>query len=685
MKKYILFLNLMILVLWSTLSAQQPAEFKIVTGNWQGEEIEYVAGQILVCLAQETDAIQATNVFTDLNLTVLEPFDRLNIALLRVPDGINTLSMATRLANNSRFRFAEPNMVIRAHQTHPNDPYYAGTTPATYPHQYALHNTGQDPPDGTSDADIDAPEAWEYETGSSSILIGVLDSGIPLENGELSHPDLNDANRYILGQDFVPNDGDNVVKDLLGHGTHVTGIIAAETNNNAGIAGVNWNCQILVEQVFDDSGYGDWSFFKNAIYHAADNGADIINFSGGALGYSATADTAVKYAHDHNIVQVYSTGNSGQWGVAYPAKFAYYSKLPGYANGFSSVISVAATQYDDERASYSSYSRYHYYVTVAAPGGAHDGGYPVDSGDIFSTTPNYTVTSNGSPWYVSQNYGYLPGTSMAAPHVAGLAGLILAKFPSYTPAEVRALIEQSAEDVNAGTYPGFDKQLGYGRINAFYAVAPPATPQNFEVSRYTDIYPYRPQLTWTANTESDLTGYSIERKIDNGNWAVLDDDVDKEATSFIDYEILIWYSQNNQTAYYRMRAYDYSELYSDYTATESINFHIQLKQNTDGSEEETAVSSIPDKFDLHQNYPNPGNPTTQIIFSLADPRYVTLKVFNMQGQEVRSLVNDYREAGAYSVIWDGKNNQGVDVPSGIYLYRLRAGEHVFVKKLTLLK
>ncbi len=94
---------------------------------------------------------------------------------------------------------------------------------------------------------------------------------------------------------------------------------------------------------------------------------------------------------------------------------------------------------------------------------------------------------------------------------------------------------------------------------------------------------------------------------------------------------------------------------------------------------------ILDTFTLLQNYPNPGNPTTNIIFSLAEPRRVELRIFNILGQEVRSLVNDYREAGAYSVIWNGKNNQGMEVPSGIYLYRLRAGDHVFVKKLTLLK
>lgn len=101
--------------------------------------------------------------------------------------------------------------------------------------------------------------------------------------------------------------------------------------------------------------------------------------------------------------------------------------------------------------------------------------------------------------------------------------------------------------------------------------------------------------------------------------------------------------------------------------------------------EPKVVSSAENLKNSLQNYPNPGNPTTNIVFCLAETRRVELKVFNIIGQEVRSLVNDFREAGAYSVIWDGRNNQGLEVPSGIYLYRLQVGEHVFTKKLTLLK
>jgi len=105
------------------------------------------------------------------------------------------------------------------------------------------------------------------------------------------------------------------------------------------------------------------------------------------------------------------------------------------------------------------------------------------------------------------------------------------------------------------------------------------------------------------------------------------------------------------------------------------------------SDEELAENStsIPTAFNLSQNYPNPGNPTTTIRFQLPQSRHVVLKIFNILGQQIKTLVDDYREAGTYSVIWDGRDNQGIEMPSGIYLYVLKAGDKVFTKKLTLLK
>ncbi len=447
-------LFMLVLSPWLALSAQEMIGGKQVrTGIWEGRQIEYLKGEIAIIL--EPDASQA-DVFPLLQshgATIKRDFDKLGWGLIELPENVDVLSLAAELKRNPMIEAAEPNMVIRAHFD-PNDPYYQDG------HQWALKNTGQSPPGGTSDADIDAPEAWEITRGSSSIIIAILDSGIPMVGGSLSHSDLNDASKFILGPDYIdiPADG---VKDGLGHGTHVTGIAAAETDNTTGIAGACGNCRVMVIQVFNAYGSGTWGAFYNGVVYAVDNGAEVINFSGGGSSPSSTAEQGVQYAYNNGVPIVVSSGNNNG-SVLWPA---------AYSTSYSNVIAVGATEYDDLRASYSNYGSQ---LNVVAPGGAHDAGYPVDAGDIYSTMPNYSVTLNGSPYYVSQNYGYLPGTSMAAPHVSGLAGLLLSLDSSLEPWQLRKTIELSADD--KGT-PERDDYYGWGRINANRAVRTLYVPQ----------------------------------------------------------------------------------------------------------------------------------------------------------------------------------------------------------------
>lgn len=134
-----------------------------------------------------------------------------------------------------------------------------------------MHNIGQTPPTGTNDADIDAPEAWDINTGSSNVIIAILDTGIPLDSITLTlcHPDLDDPDKIILGPDYATNETDGV-RDLNSHGTHVAGIASAETNNGTGVAGVAWNCKLMIIQVFGKSSRGTSQAFYNGVKYAVD-------------------------------------------------------------------------------------------------------------------------------------------------------------------------------------------------------------------------------------------------------------------------------------------------------------------------------------------------------------------------------------------------------------------------------
>jgi len=344
------------------------------------------------------------------------------------------------------FVYVEPNMIDRLF-IHPNDPEYLAQK------QWGLYNVGQNPPGGTPDADIDCPEAWDDETGDPGVRVSILDSGIPMETELLSHPDLDDPLKIILGQDFV-GDGEGVT-DRNGHGTHVAGIISAETDNGIGVAGVCWDCRILINQVFDSYGSGSHENFRDGMIYSVNHRADLVNYSGGGS-HSETKEHGVAYADSHNVLLVAAAGNDWGGSVSYPA---------AYAASYDNVICVSSTDAEDQVSPFSSIGSQ---VCVAAPGGY---GSPYDADDIYSTMPNYTVTLNS--YGISQNYGYCAGTSMASPMVAGLAALVLSVDPSLLPSQVREIIEETAEQVGGYTYnsvTGKCVELGHGRVNAHDAV-----------------------------------------------------------------------------------------------------------------------------------------------------------------------------------------------------------------------
>ena len=333
------------------------------------------------------------------NAVVVDEFESAEGDLVRViqVDPTQFCRILNELKKDTSLENVEPNFQVSLLDVIPND--------SDYGQQYYLTN-------------IRASQAWDHTTGTPSVIIAVLDSGI-----DLAHPDL--AGRIGQGYDFVEND--SIPQDQNGHGTHVAGIAAANANNGYGIAGVDWKAQIMPIRVLDAYGNGSFANVAQGIIWAADHGARVINLSLGGSQYSAVLDESVQYAVQMGVILVAATGNSGSSTVLYPAAF------PG-------VIGVGATDQNNHLAWFSNTGDG---VDVVAPGVSI---YGLDVGSGFR----------------SRN-----GTSMSAPQVAGFAALLAGLPEMQYSSAVVAKIESSAKDLGPA---GWDPQYGYGLIQIGPAV-----------------------------------------------------------------------------------------------------------------------------------------------------------------------------------------------------------------------
>lgn len=293
---------------------------------------KYKGGQLLVKFKAGTDAATMTALNTKYGTAVMKKIPRLNVFRLRIKTGVDPSALAAAYKTEPAVAYAEPNFLVQAVLLTPNDPSFS--------QQWALHNTGQT--GGTPDSDIDAPEAWDLKTGDPNLRIALVDTGV-----DLDHPDL--AGKVISGRDFENND--DIPQDDHGHGTFLAGIVAAVTDNNTGIAGTSWQGQILAIKALNFLGAGNIADVAEGMVYAADNGADIINLSLGSPNPSSTLEGAVHYAFNKGVVLVASAGNDNG-PVIYPAAYETY------------VLAVAATDHNDNRASFSSFGPE---VDVAAP------------------------------------------------------------------------------------------------------------------------------------------------------------------------------------------------------------------------------------------------------------------------------------------------------------------------------
>jgi thermitase len=275
---------------------------------------------------------------------------------------------------------------------------------------------------------IKAPAAWSVTHGAGTVKIAILDCGI-----HETHPDL--AGKVVARQDFTASP--NGTDDRCNHGTHVAGIASADTNNSTGVAGIGYNTLLLNGKILSDGGVGYDSQIALGIRWAADNGANVINMSlGGTGACSQTFQDAINYAWGKNVVVVAAAGNSGGTGLFQPADCAH-------------VVAVASTDATDAKSGFSNYGAW---VHVAAPGSL-----------IYSTVNPDLNDGN--------QYAYFSGTSMATPHVAGLAALLWSTSWGTSAQAVVQRIESTADHI-----PGTGTDWQYGRIDALAAVATDSTP-----------------------------------------------------------------------------------------------------------------------------------------------------------------------------------------------------------------
>ncbi len=310
-------------------------------------------------------------------------------------------------------RYAEPD-VVRHIEWVPND--------ARFGELWGLHNTGQT--GGTPDADVDAPEAWNLETGRTNVIVAVIDTGV-----EYAHEDLaqalwrnpgeipgngldDDGNGYVddvFGINAVTDSGDPL--DDHGHGTHCAGTLGARGNNGTGVAGVCWAVRIMALKSFDADGHGSDSDAIECIDFAVGMGARVISASWGGGEYGQALKDAIEAAGASGVVFCAAAGNDG----------ANNDLLPHYPSSYDlpGILSVMATDHRDMRASYSCYGPVS--VDLAAPGSS-----------ILSCR-------------LGGGYRLMSGTSMATPHVAGACALLLAAQPGLSVARLRAVILDSVD------------------------------------------------------------------------------------------------------------------------------------------------------------------------------------------------------------------------------------------------
>ncbi|MBI5848984.1 MAG: S8 family serine peptidase [Nitrospirae bacterium] len=452
-------------------------------------------GELLVKFKSGIVGASSVRAHQSIGASVLKTYGLVpNLEHVKLPKGLSVRDAIINYMSRPDVEYAEPNYIRRSATTIASDLYFG--------QQWALRNTGSFA-SGTSGADMRVADAWDISRTTGSV-IAVVDTGIdynhvdlvgniytnPSENSNNSIDD--DGNGKIddwRGWNFVSNTNDPM--DDNGHGTHVSGIIGAAGDNGIGVSGVIWRVKIMPLKILDANGEGTVSDSISAIQYAVSKGVRIINASYGGSDFSSPEFDAINAANSSGALLIAAAGNGGNDGLGdnndhtpeYPASYA----LPN-------IVSVAATDQNDRRATFSNYGTTS--VHVAAPGVY-----------ILSTIPQGTSFGmcTGSPY---PGYDFCEGTSMAAPQVSGITGLLYSYYTNFTHAQIRATLLRYVDVLP--TLQGWI--LTGGRVNAYKAVSSLLSPTALTAI---STSPTTISLSWSDNATGE-DGYRIERSTAGG-------------------------------------------------------------------------------------------------------------------------------------------------------------------------
>ncbi|EFM09007.1 peptidase S8 and S53 subtilisin kexin sedolisin [Paenibacillus curdlanolyticus YK9] len=661
------------------------------TANILASTQPYVEGELIVKFKEGVNP-DAVAELIDGDVSTEADSDSINVSTIELAPGATVASELPKLLADNRVEYAEPNYIGTILET-PSDPRYAEQW-------YAPR--------------IKADQAWNTTTGSSGMIVAVIDTGV-----DSDHPDL--IANLIPGYNTIDNTTNT--EDIHSHGTHVSGIIAASMNNGQGISGIAPSSAIMPLKAMNDGGTGSSLDVIEAIQWATDHGAKIINMSLGFSSYSQAMQDAVNYANSMGVLVVAAAGNNNSSAASYPAALA-------------NVLSVVATDTNNAKASFSNYGTT---VDISAPGT-----------EILSTVPG-------------GGYEYKQGTSMASPVVAGGAALVWNSHPELSTSELTRLLETTTIDLGTA---GRDNTFGYGLIDVNAAInadpnantlglrvnqvsADPFGPTGSNTTTVTfsldvaanvsvNIYDSSMNLvktvmtnlakkagtntfTWngknTANQlvpsgeyqielDASATGLGFQRAYETIT-------IDREAPAFNNliagpldqghkygytydlseesYVSLTAYNNLNKLVYTftsneLQQAGNHTLLFLDMDTDLGIRIpgkYIYRLEAKDPAGHTTKIEQI-----SYVNYTGPnltavsasvspfkptGTSTTALKYTLGDDAAVTVQVRDANGIVVRTIVNKQAQTmGAKSVAWNGKNDNGAIVPDGVYSYRISA-------------